>query len=126
MPPMANQPQPNTLAHFAINAEDCERALRFYQAVFGWNFQAWGPPGFYMGQVGDLKAAIQQQQSEPFPTHLGNFECTIAVDDVDAILARIVENGGEITMAKVTIPTICEIARVKDSEGNTFSVAKYL
>ncbi len=41
-------PQPNHLAHFAINADDVERAKRFYAAVFGWRFEAWGPPGFYM------------------------------------------------------------------------------
>lgn len=116
----------HTLSHFAINAEDPERALRFYQAVFGWELRAWGPPGFYIGKVGDQHAAIQQRQDEPFPTLIGNFECTIAVEDVDDALARIVENGGEITMPKVTIPTVCDLARVKDCEGNTFSVAKYL
>ena len=36
------------VAHFAINADDLPRARRFYEQVFGWTFQAWGPPGFYM------------------------------------------------------------------------------
>ncbi len=123
---MSEDRQPNTLSHFAINAEDCERALGFYEAVFGWQFSAWGPPGFFMTQVGAQHAAIQQRMDEPFPTHIGNFECTISVDDVDRVAALIVENGGVITMPKVTIPTICDIARVKDCEGNTFSIAKYL
>lgn len=116
----------NTLSHFAINAEDCDRALAFYKSVFGWKFESWGPPGFFMTKIGDLHAAIQQRQDEPFPTLIGNFECSIAVDDVDRVVALIVENGGMVTMPKVTIPTICDIARVKDCEGNTFSVAKYL
>ena len=116
----------NTLSHFAINVEDCDRALAFYESVFGWKFKSWGPPGFFMTQIGDLHAAIQQRQDEPFPTLIGNFECSIAVDDVDRVVALIVENGGMVTMPKVTIPTICDIARVKDCEGNTFSVAKYL
>lgn len=79
-----------------------------------------------MTQVGDLNAAIQKRQEEPFPTLIGNFECTIEVEDVDAVLALIVANGGKITLPKVTIPTICDIARVMDCEGNTFSVARYL
>lgn len=123
---MASTHQPNTLSHFAINVEDCERALAFYRSVFGWQFSAWGPPGFYMTQIGDLHAAVQQRQDGPFPTVIGNFECTIAVDDVDRVVALIVENGGEVTMPKVTLPNICDLARVKDTEGNTFSVAKYL
>jgi predicted enzyme related to lactoylglutathione lyase len=123
---MANDIQPNSLCHFAINVQDTDRALSFYESVFGWNFSPWGPPGFYMGQVGSLRASIQMRQEEPFETVIGNFECSIAVDDVDRVSALIVENGGEITMPKVTIPTVCDIARVRDCEGNTFSIAKYL
>ncbi len=123
---MSSTYQPNTLSHFAINVEDCDRAISFYESVFGWNFTAWGPPGFFLTQVGALHGAIQKRQDEPFPTLIGNFECSIAVDDVDRIVALIVENGGQVTMPKVTIPSVCDIARVRDCEGNTFSVAKYL
>ena len=115
----------NTLSHFAINAEDPDRAVGFYGAVFGWQYTAWGPPGFYMAEVGGLHSAIQKRQDEPFPTVIGNFECSIAVDDVDRVSALIVANGGEITMPKVTIPSVCDIARVKDPEGNTFSICRY-
>lgn len=123
---MSNTSKPNTLSHFAINVKDCDRALAFYEAVFGWQFSSWGPPGFHMTQVGDLHAAIQQQQTEPFPTVIGNFECTIAVDDVDRVVELIVANGGEVTLPKMTIPNIADVARVRDCEGNTFSVARYL
>lgn len=116
----------NTLSHFAINAEDCERALAFYEAVFGWKFAAWGPPGFYHGQVGGLQASVQQKQDEPFPTLIGNFECSISVEDVDKTLGVILAHGGSVTLPKTTIPGICDIARVKDCEGNTFSVVRYL
>lgn len=123
---MPENRQFNTLSHFAINVENCDRALAFYEAVFGWKFSSWGPPGFYTGQVGGLHAAIQQRQDEPFPTVIGNFECSIAVDDVDRVVALIEANGGSVTLPKVTIPNICDLARVKDCEGNTFTVAKYL
>ncbi len=122
---MADDKSLNILSHFAINALDCERALAFYDAVFGWKFAAWGPPGFFMSDVGDVKASIQQKQDEPFPTLIGNFECSIAVDDVDRVVAAILAHGGEVTMAKVTIPDVCDVARVKDCEGNTFSVCRY-
>ena len=38
---------PNHLAHFAIAADDVERARRFYERAFGWRIEAWGPPDFY-------------------------------------------------------------------------------
>ena len=28
--------------------DDVDRARRFYEAVFGWEFEPWGPPGFYL------------------------------------------------------------------------------
>jgi predicted enzyme related to lactoylglutathione lyase len=31
------------VAHFAINADDVERARAFYGKVFGRTFAAWGP-----------------------------------------------------------------------------------
>ena len=36
-----------TLRHFAINADDVQSARRFYQTVFDWRFDPWGPPDFY-------------------------------------------------------------------------------
>jgi uncharacterized protein len=122
---MEHKPKPGTVCHFAINVKDTDRALDFYREVFGWSFEAWGPPGFFMVNSGGIMGSIQMQQDEPFPTHIGNFECSIAVEDVDATCAIIVANGGEITMPKVTIPHVADIARVKDSEGNTFSLARY-
>ncbi len=117
----------NSLSHFAINVQEEDRAMRFYAASFGWKFSAWGPPGFHMIDTGsEVHGAIQKVQTDPFPTLIGNFECSITVDDVDRVLAIIVAEGGEITLPKVTIPGVADIARVKDTEGNTFSIAKYL
>ena len=58
----------STVAHFAINADDINRARRFYGNVFGWKFQAYGPPGFYMidwSQTGaevPLRGSLQQRR----------------------------------------------------------------
>jgi hypothetical protein len=42
----------NNVVHFAIHADDVDRARRFYGAVFGWRFEAWGPPGFFRVHTG--------------------------------------------------------------------------
>ncbi len=124
---MAEHATPNNLSHFSINAEDVDRAVSFYSHVFGWKFDSWGPPGFFMTEAGGgIHGSVQKRQDQPFPTLIGNFECTISVDDVDRVVALILANGGEVELPKVTIPTVADIARVKDSEGNTFSIARYL
>jgi uncharacterized protein len=122
---MAHKAPLNTLAHFSINVEDPDRAVQFYKGVFGWSFSAWGPPGFFMIETGGIHGSIQKRQSEPFETLIGNFECSIAVEDVDKACEAVVAHGGEITLPKVTIPGVADIARVKDCEGNTFSLARY-
>ena len=38
----------NNVDFFAINADDVPRARKFYEKVFGWSFEPWGPPGFYL------------------------------------------------------------------------------
>jgi len=125
--PMSEKLPANSLSHFSINVADMGRAIGFYGAVFDWKFQAWGPPGFNLIEApGPVHGSIQQAQKEPFETFIGNFECTLAVDDVDRVSALIVANGGEITLPKVTIPGVADIARCKDTEGNLFSIARYL
>ena len=32
----------NRITHFEIQAENPERAIKFYTDVFGWDFQKWG------------------------------------------------------------------------------------
>ena len=77
------------LAHFAINADDLPRARRFYERVFGWKFNAWGPPGFYQIDMGaDAPAAVmgalqgRRELVKGQPT-IG-YECTISVPSIDA------------------------------------------
>lgn len=38
----------NRVVHFEIQAENTERAMKFYQDVFGWNFQQWGEQKYWM------------------------------------------------------------------------------
>ena len=40
--------------HFEISADDPERALHFYQAVFGWKSQKWdGPQDYWLISTGE-------------------------------------------------------------------------
>src|SRR5256714_7897284 len=85
----------NTIAHFAINADDVPAARRFYETVFGWTFSAFGPPDFYRIDPGGGPAgALQKRRNLVEGQRTVGYECTIAVDDVDATGRAAVEAGG--------------------------------
>ena len=53
------------------------------------------------------------------------FECTISVEDVDAIAKAVEANGGKIIMPKVTIPTVGRLIFFQDPEGNVAGAMHY-
>jgi uncharacterized protein len=121
---------PNNLASFAIHVDDVERAIAFYEAVFGWDFEPWGPPGFYLIHTGDeaspgIQGLMHKRQEPRAGTGLNGFECTISVDDLDAVIAAVEANGGRITMAKAPIPTVGTLIRFLDPEGNDVGAMHY-
>jgi predicted enzyme related to lactoylglutathione lyase len=49
----------NLISFFANNADDVSRARKFYERVFDWNFEPWGPPDFYLIRTGkEPEAAV--------------------------------------------------------------------
>jgi predicted enzyme related to lactoylglutathione lyase len=120
----------SNLASFAIHVDDVDRARAFYEAVFGWEFEPWGPPGFYLIHTGDEESpgiqGLMHQRSEPRTgTGLNGIEPTFAVDDVDAIAAKVEANGGKIVFAKSVIPTVGALIRFLDPEGNDIGAMTY-
>ena len=118
------------LAAFAIHADDVDRAVGFYEAVFGWRFEPWGPPGFYLIQTGPddapgVQGLLHKRHEPRTGTGLNGFEPTFAVDDVDAVLAAVEANGGTVTMGKSPIPTVGVLVRFLDTEGNDVGAMKY-
>jgi len=120
----------NNLASFAIHVDDVDRARRFYEAVFGWTFEPWGPPGFYLIHTGDaddpgIQGLMHKRQEPRTGTGLNGVEVTFSVDDLDAILAAVEANGGRITMHKAPIPTVGVLIRFDDPEGNNIGAMAY-
>lgn len=116
--------------HFAINADNVERARGFYESVFEWKFEAWGPPEFYQIDTGgdpakSVHGALQKRREVVEGTPVHGFECTIAVDDVDAVAGAVEASGGTVVMPKTTIPGVGEIIFFQDTEGNIAAAMKY-
>ena len=121
---------PNNMSTFAIHADDVSRAKRFYEKVFGWKFEAWGPPDFYLIHTGTADApgirGLLEKRAEPLTgTGLRGFECTVDVKDVAAIQALVEQNGGKVTMPKAVIPTVGWIIRFFDTEGNVLCAGQF-
>ncbi len=122
----------NQLAHFAIHADDLERARRFYGGVFGWTFQGYGGPMTDFCQIKDASGnmlaplgAIQSRKFNSAPQPVIGFECSIVVDDVDAAARAVVASGGKIVMPKAAIPGVAWIVKFLDTEGNLVCAVHY-
>jgi uncharacterized protein len=116
------------VAHFSINADEPDRAMRFYEGVFGWKFQAYGPPGFFMIDMPPATLALRgslQKRPDGRPAPLTGFECTIAVPDAAAAVAAVESHGGEIVMPLCTLAGIGHLFYFKDPEGNMVGAMQY-
>ena len=120
----------NTVIHFEVQADDIERATRFYEKVLGWKISQmmkkeeggmdyWGiktrasGPGINGGMYRRPEAADEKCYQ---------YDCTIAVDDIEASMEAIKANGGAIIKEKVEITGSGWFAGAKDTEGNRFGL----
>lgn len=128
--PMPPASRVTPLRHFAINADDTARARGFYSGVFGWSFNAWGPPGFWMidcgaREPGTPMASLQERRTLVDGERTNGFECTIGVPDVRAVEKAVIEHGGTILMPRTTIPTVGHLLWFRDTEGNVVGAMQY-
>jgi predicted enzyme related to lactoylglutathione lyase len=129
---MEFNPAPNQIAHFSINADDVDRARQFYSAVFGWTFQAYGPPGFYMIETVPAdaaevapKASLQGRREWIEGHRTTGFETTVAVADIGETERRVVDAGGKIVMQRCTLPAIGHWCYFQDPEGTVVGAMQY-
>ena len=118
---------PNNISAFAINADDVARARRFYEQTFGWRFEPWGPPNFYLIETGDAKSPgvsglLQERRELVKGIRMVGFECTISVDDLDQTIRAITARGGTLATPKFHIHGVGIAAYLNDPEGNVVGV----
>jgi len=123
----------NRPVHFEIQADDPERAKKFYEDVFGWNIQKWendqmeywlimtapkdsAEPGINGGLLRrPAKAPAAQQGTNAFV-------CTMQVDDYDACEKKILAAGGIVALPKMALMGMAWQGYYLDPEGNTFGI----
>jgi predicted enzyme related to lactoylglutathione lyase len=119
----------NYVGRFAINADNVPRARDFYQKVFHWEFEPWGPPNFYRIKTGDAPpdgsgGLLQERRELVAGSRMIGFECTLVVENLDETIRAIESNGGKLVTAKFHIPTVCTVAYFQDTEGNVAGISE--
>ena len=120
----------NKMTHFAIHIDDIERAKNFYGHVFDWGFTSYGPPDFLQikadkSETGELIGALQARKYSPVKEKLIGLECTVTVENVDEIIEKVQNHGGQILMPKTAIPYVGWITKFLDTEGNLVCAMQY-
>jgi predicted enzyme related to lactoylglutathione lyase len=122
----------NSVVHFEIFASNVERARKFYERVLGWQFEAAGPPDFYLFATGaerdpGLTHGLLAKRSGPAAQgSLNAFRCTVGVRSIKDAMAAVEAAGGKLRSPVVDIPEVGKIAEVADTEDNVFCLGQYL
>ncbi len=116
----------NSVAYFEIQADDPERAVRFYESVFGWRFtrEPVIPIPYWRIQTEGVRGGLLKRPALAPPQGTGTnaFVCSIEVRDFDATAGAISRGGGIVAMPKFAVPGVCWQGYFVDPEGNTFGL----
>lgn len=117
------------VTHFEIHADDPDRAVAFYSALLGWQFQKWGGPMEYWlvttgpdGTPGINGGLMKRQHPLSGNDGVIAYVCTAMVSDLDGLIVRGRELGGAVALPKMPIPGMGWLAYLKDTEGNVFGL----
>jgi uncharacterized protein len=116
----------NAPSYFEIQADDTNRASRFYQQLFGWKFQQIpGLPVEYwrIETEGPRGGLLKRPAKTPPPEHGTNaFVCSMEVANFDETAGKIAKQGGIVALPKFAVPGVCWQGYFIDTEGNTFGI----
>ncbi len=112
-----------------LNTPDLDRALRFYTGLFDTQEFQRVPkegPTFFVGlRIGDSDLGLvsdgQTVAGEP-----GRILISVDVPDVDALLDRVTELGGQVSGPPNDMPWGQRVAHVRDPDGNVVNLTHEL
>jgi predicted enzyme related to lactoylglutathione lyase len=110
--------------HFEMYTDDPERVRKFYQDVFGWQFNKWtGPQEYWLVTTGgEGEPGINGGMMRPRPGQSPGTINTIGVPSLDQFIKKIEQQGGTICVPKMAIPGVGWLAYAQDPTGNVFGV----
>jgi len=113
----------NRVVHFDVYAADVDRAIAFYQSVFGWSIEQVEGMDYWLITTGEEERGIDGGLSKRESPTQGTvpqfgFTCTVDVQDVQAAFAAAVAAGGSEVHQPGPVPGVGYLAYVRDTEGN--------
>ncbi|HSX09331.1 MAG TPA: VOC family protein [Candidatus Saccharimonadales bacterium] len=116
----------NDVMYFEIQAEDPERAKKFYSDIFEWKFtqQEGLPIDYWSIETNGINGGLYKRPASipSTPSGTNAFVCSMQVADFDTVASKILTNGGEIALEKFAVPGKCWQGYFLDPEGNTFGI----
>ena len=112
--------------HFEIHAENPERAIGFYNDLFGWRFTRWGEQEYWLIETGagspGIDGGLVRRRGLVDGTAVIAYVCTVGVDSLADSLESAQTCGGSIALATSAVPGVGWLAYAKDTEGNIFGM----
>lgn len=114
--------------HFEIHADNPDRAVKFYQNVFGWQIEKWqGPMDYWLISTGKGEPGIDgaiAKRDQPLRGGDGvvAYVCTVGVKPIDKYIEKVQAHGGEILVPRRPVPGVGWFAQCSDTEGNLFGL----
>jgi predicted enzyme related to lactoylglutathione lyase len=112
--------------YFEIQADDPERAIKFYAAIFGWKFTLVEglPIPYWQIQTDHDPGGLLQRPAKTPPPQSGTnaFVCSFEAKNFDQTEQQILQQGGIVALPKFPVPGKCWQGYFLDTEGNTFGI----
>lgn len=112
--------------YFEIQADDPQRAIKFYGTTFGWKFTEIPglPIPYWTIETGGSRGGLLKRPAKTPPPQSGAnaFVCSLEVEDYDSTANTIEGAGGMVALAKFAVPKTCWQGYFVDPEGNTFGI----
>jgi uncharacterized protein len=124
----APEPAMNPIPYVEIPVTDMNRAVAFYEATFGFDFERETVDGYEMALfpfaegAGGATAALAK--GDVYKPSKEGAIVYFRVADIDAALARAVKAGGGVLYAKKDIGALGFVAEIEDSEGNRIALSQ--
>ena len=109
---------------FELSAVDQDAAQAFYEAVVGWRIAPSPIPehGGYLIAEADGTPVAGIRRSMPEASGPSGWVVYLATQDVDALVSRAEDLGGQLRYGPVDIPHVGRFAMVSDPQGVIFAV----
>ena len=112
--------------YFEIQADNPQRAIKFYSTTFGWKFSEIPglPIQYWTIETGGSRGGLLARPAKTPPPQCGTnaFVCSLEVDDFDGTAKMIEQLGGIVALPKFAVPKTCWQGYFVDPEGNTFGI----